>query len=204
DQLVLCCFNQAYKIGRNCFQAWLAILNRCPEAVLWLLRPNATARENLRRAAAQAGVAADRLIFADPLRIDQHLSRLRLADLALDTFTYNGGATTANALWAGVPVLTLAGSHLVSRMSASALAAIGLPEMIAHSIGEYMHRATALLSDRTKLETVRRKLEKLKHGSSLFDPQRFSLHLEAGFNQMLARFDAGMVPASFSIESKAG
>ena len=202
DQLVLCSFNQVYKIDRRCFQAWLSILNQVPKAVLWLLQPSATARENLQRAAAQAGIAADRLIFAGPLRIDHHLARLRLADLALDPFAYNGGATTANALWAGVPVLTLAGNHLVSRMSASALATVGLTELITHSVGEYVRRATDLLNNRSKLTALRAKLERQKSGSSLFDPNRFSLHLEAAFERMLARFDAGMAPVSFCVESR--
>lgn len=202
DQLVLCSFNQAYKIDRRCFQAWLTILNQVPKAVLWLLQPNATARENLHRAAAQAGIGADRLIFAGPLRIDRHLARLRLADLALDPFAYNGGATTANALWAGVPVLTLAGNHLVSRMSASALAAVGLSELITHSVGEYVRCANDLLSNRSKLTALRAKLERQKPGSSLFDPNRFSLHLEAAFERMLARFDAGMAPVSFCVEAR--
>jgi protein O-GlcNAc transferase len=203
DQLVLCCFNQTYKIDRRCFQTWLFILNKVPRAVLWLLRPNATARENLYRAATRNGVSVDRFIFADPLRIDHHLARLRLADLALDTFTYNGGATTANALWAGVPVLTLIGSHMVSRMSASALTAIGLPEMITYSPEEHVQRAVALLTDNTKLTLLRHKLERLKKGSPLFSSQKFSVHLEAAFEKMLEIFDAGMAPYSFSIGTPA-
>ena len=200
DQLVLCSFNQAYKIDRRCFQAWLAILKQVPQAVLWLLHSNATARDNLYRAAAQAGIGASRLIFAGPLRIDHHLARLRLADLALDPFAYNGGATTANALWAGVPVVTMTGAHLVSRMSTSALVSVGLTELITHSVEEYVRCATDLLSNRFKLAELRAKLERGKLGSALFDSRRFSLHMEAAFERMLASFDAGMPPVSFSVE----
>jgi predicted O-linked N-acetylglucosamine transferase (SPINDLY family) len=200
DQLVLCCFNQSYKIDRRCFHAWLTILNKVPKAVLWLLRPNTRACENLCRATVQAGISADRLIFAKPLRIDYHLARLRLADLALDTLTYNGGATTANALWAGVPVLTMAGHHLLSRMSASALKALGLPEMITYSIEDYTNCAISLLRDGSKLAYTRARLERLKLGSPLFDPRKFSIHLESAFEQMVARFDAGKPSVSFSIQ----
>jgi predicted O-linked N-acetylglucosamine transferase (SPINDLY family) len=201
DQLVLCCFNQPYKIDRRTFEAWLAILKHTPRAVLWLLGQNQSARENLGRAAAQAGIASDRLKFAGALRIDQHLARLKAADLALDPFIYNGGATTANALWAGVPVLTLLGKHFVSRMSASALMAVGLPELIAPTSDAYVEKALDLLQNRSKLETLRVKLGAIKNRSALFDTRRFGIHMEAAFAKMMARFNAGKAPASFSIGS---
>ena len=118
--------------------------------------------ENLRSEAEKRGVDPQRLIFADRLSLDEHLARLKFADLALDTRIYNGGATTSNALWASVPVITLLGSHFVSRMSASALAAVGLSELITQSLEEFETLAIQLASNPDRLQALRQKLGGLR------------------------------------------
>ncbi|RJQ82993.1 MAG: tetratricopeptide repeat protein [Desulfobacteraceae bacterium] len=202
EEVVLCSFNQPYKIDRATFSAWLTILKGASNSVLWLLGQNRTARENLCRAAEAAGVGAERLRFAGALRIDRHLARLQLADLALDTFPYNGGATTSNVLWAGVPLLALMGKHFVSRMSASALMAVGLPELVAHSPVEYIGKALDLVHDPEKRNALRNKLGRLKSDSALFATQRFAARLESAFEKMMTLFNNGLTPQSFSIESE--
>lgn len=202
DQLILCCFNQPYKIDQATFATWMKILKGIPQGVLWLLGQNQTARNNFRREAKMAGISTERINFSGALRIDRHLARLQLADLALDTFSYNGGATTANALWAGVPLIALMGAHFVSRMSASALMALGLPELIVHSPEAYVRMALDLLQNRSRLDTLRRKLAHLKNQTPLFNTNLFARHLEKAYTVMLDRFDNGLTPVSFSITSE--
>jgi len=131
---VFCSFNQGHKITPEIFGVWMALLEEFPTSCLWLYKGNPLMIKNLRAAVAEHGVAPDRLIFGEPLPKDQHLARLRLADLALDTPIFNGGVTTSDALWAGLPVVTVTGSHCPSLGSASKLKAIGLPELIAGSL----------------------------------------------------------------------
>ena len=201
--VVFCSFNQPYKIDRQTFESWLNILNAIPHSVLWLLGQNSAAKSNLRDLAANRGVDPNRLIFSGALRIDRHLARLTLADLALDTMTYNGGATTSNALWAGVPVIALMGSHFVSRMSASALEAVGLPELVAQSPEQYCRLAIQLATNPDRLEDLRQKLSQFRLQKPLFNTGQFCRHLEKAFQHMLSRFNQGLTPQPISIQSEA-
>jgi predicted O-linked N-acetylglucosamine transferase (SPINDLY family) len=149
---VFCSFNQPYKIDPVMFDVWMRILQQVPEGVLWLLSTNKIAEENLRREAEARGIKSERLIFADRLPKDEHLARLRFADLTLDTRIYNGHTTTSDALWAGVPVITLQGSHFASRVSSSVLSAIGLPEVVTHSLEEYEALAVQLAHKPAQLQ----------------------------------------------------
>src|SRR4029077_19850132 len=106
---VFCCFNNSYKITPEVFGVWMKLLQAVPGSVLWLLEGNRFAPSNLRREAEARGVAAERLVFAPRLPLAEHLARHRLADLFLDTFPVNAHTTASDALWAGCPVLTLAG-----------------------------------------------------------------------------------------------
>jgi protein O-GlcNAc transferase len=196
---VFCSFNQPYKIDAQLFDAWMAILKQTDDGVLWLIEQNKTARQNLCRAAQRAGVAPSRLVFAGALPIDLHLARLKLADLALDTRIYNGGATTANALWAGVPVLTILGNHWVSRMSASALHAVGLAELVTRSIDDYRSMAVQLAACPERLGALRKKLGLQRLRWPLFDTQAFTRHLETAYRTMWQRHLDGLPPISFKV-----
>ena len=199
DQVVLCSFNQPYKISRPTFNIWMQILKNVSKSVLWLLDHNQMSRQNLCRHAADCGIDPNRLIFSGTLRIDLHLRRLQLADLILDTFTYNGGATTANALWAGVPLITLMGKHFVSRMSASALSAAGLLELITYTPEEYCSKATELALDKKKRDEIRSRLTHAKRHSPLFNTCLFAHHIESAYETMHCRFRRGLRPASFAV-----
>jgi protein O-GlcNAc transferase len=203
DAIVFCCFNQPYKIDRPLFQSWLNILRSVPGSLLWLLAQNRTAMRNMCTAADQAGIDPGRLRYSGALRIDHHLARLQLADIALDPFIYNGGATTANALWAGVPVVSRIGGHFVSRMSASALVATGLSCLIAASAAEYETIAVDLARDKAKRLAIRRHLTDRRAKLPLFDTQAFARHIETAFDTMLGRYRQGLRPATFTVESVA-
>jgi predicted O-linked N-acetylglucosamine transferase (SPINDLY family) len=200
DAFVYCSFNQPYKIDARLFQTWMRILKRVDHGVLWLVERSGQAVNNLRRAAEQAKVDPARLVFTGFVPLDQNLARLRLADLGLDTVTYNGGATTSNALWAGVPVLTAMGGHWVSRMSASALQCTGLSELIAADLDEYAQIAVELAANPDRLEAVRDHLHRQRLASPLFNTALFTRYVEKAYESMWQRHICGLPPESFRIE----
>lgn len=199
EGFVYCSFNQPYKIDQLTFGLWLKILKQVDGSVLWLVERSPLARRNLCRAAEMARVDPKRLVFTGFMPLEDNLARLQLADLVLDTRIYNGGATTSNALWAGVPVLTLPGDHWVSRMSASALVALGLPELIANNLEDYGRKAVELASDPARLTALRQRLRRRRSTAPLFDTRRFTHHIEKAYNHMWQRHLDGLKPASFEV-----
>jgi predicted O-linked N-acetylglucosamine transferase (SPINDLY family) len=176
--VVFCSFNAPHKIEQEVFAAWMRILRRVPGSVLWLTA--SPAEPCLRRAAEAAGVDPGRLLFAR--RVDaeaDYLGRLRLADLFLDTRTYNGHSTTADALWAGVPVLTVDGGAFAGRVATSLLRAAGLPELAAENLAAYEETAVALAAEPGRLARLRGHLDSTRAASPLFDPRRYAREFEA-------------------------
>ena len=184
DRFVFCSFNQSYKIDPIIFDVWMKVLKQVPKSVLWLLFGNKAAEENLRREAEARGVQSGRLIFAKPLPKDEHLARLKLADLSLDTRIVNGHTTTSDALWAGVPVITLQGSHFASRVSSSILHALGVPELITYIIEEYEVHAVRLALNALELREIRQRIAKNRMVKPLFDTPRFVKNLEMAYKEM--------------------
>ena len=187
-------FNKPYKIEPVMFGSWMNILHAVDESVLWLVSGGSMAERNLKKEAELRGVDSERLIFAEMVPLADHLARLTLADLALDTRIYNGGATTSNALWAGIPLITLQGNHFVSRMSASSLTAIGLPELIVSSLEQYEALAVRLAKNKQELKMIKQKLEKNRMTEPLFDTPRFIKNLESAYRQMWDIYQAGESP----------
>jgi protein O-GlcNAc transferase len=196
---VFCSFNRPYKIDSVMFDVWMKILKKVPESVLWLLFGNRIAEDNLRREAEARGVKSERLIFAEMLQKDEHLGRMRLADLALDTRIVNGHTTTSDALWAGVPVITLQGGHFVSRVSSSILSAIGLPELITHSLEEYEALAVRLANNPYELQKIRQGIVTNRTKAPLFDTPRFVRNLETAYKEIWKIFLAGDVPRQIEV-----
>jgi protein O-GlcNAc transferase len=196
---VFCSFNRAYKIETVMFDSWMKILQQLPDAVLWLQRENEIAEKNLRQHAETRGVDPERLIFAKRLPKDEHLARMRFSDLALDTWIVNGHTTTSDALWAGVPVITLMGGHFASRVSASILTAIGLSELITHTLEEYEALAVRLAGNPGELKALRQKLAKNRLTEPLFDTQRFAKNLEKAYKEMCKIFLAGQKPRQIKV-----
>jgi predicted O-linked N-acetylglucosamine transferase (SPINDLY family) len=180
---VFCCFNQSYKITPREFAIWIRLLQHVEGSVLWLLHWNPSATQNLRREAEARGVAPDRLVFADHRSQAEHLSRLRHADLILDTFNVNAHTTASDALWAGVPVVTLAGHQFAARVCASLLEAIGLPELVTETEHDYEALSLALASEPGRMAALRTKLEANRLTKPLFDTTRYVRNLEAALVQ---------------------
>jgi predicted O-linked N-acetylglucosamine transferase (SPINDLY family) len=192
---VFCCFNNSYKILPEVFDRWMRILSRTGNSVLWLQQANATVAGNLRREAARRGIDAGRLIFADRMAsLDEHLARLRAADLFLDTFPYNAHATALDALWAGVPLLTYPGESFASRVAASLVRTIGVPELVTSTPQQYEQLAIELTLNPQRLAGIRARIHNNRLTSSLFDTPRFARNLEAAYMAIHNRYQAGLSP----------
>lgn len=194
DAFVFCAFNNNYKITPSVFECWMRILNRAPNAVLWLFVSNEQAQENLRQFAAEHGVAPERLIFAKKIVLEDHLARQRLGDLFLDTLPYNAGATASNALRVGLPVLTRTGKSFAGRMGSSLLKAVGLPELITATPQEYEDKAVQLASDPVLIQSIRQKLAANLPNSALFDNKAFARNIETAFQTVHNRACQGLPP----------
>ena len=199
DAPVFCSFNACQKLDPQTFTAWMRILKRVPGAVLWQFASNRWAVDNLAAAAGKNGVDPARIVFARGLPRAQHLRRLQLADIALDTRVCNGHTTTSDALWAGVPVLTQRGRHFASRVSASCLSAIGMPELVTGTLDEYEEAAVRLATDRNHLRATRARLLANRDTQPLFDTVRFTRNLERAYLMAWQRHCAGQRPESFSV-----
>ncbi len=184
DAFVFCAFNTSYKIDPVMFHVWMRILTRRPGSVLWLLGQNRTIAANLRKEAEKRGVPPGQLYFSEKLPKDQHLARIRLADLALDTRIVGGAASTSDVLWAGVPVITMTGTHFASRMSTSILTAMGLPELIAKDTDGYEALALELARNPGRLAEFQTRIAQTLHTAPLFDTPRFVQNLERAYEQM--------------------
>ncbi|MCP5361206.1 MAG: tetratricopeptide repeat protein [Hyphomicrobiales bacterium] len=193
-------FNQPYKIEPVMFGVWMQLLQSVPGSVLWCFAEETLAITNLQHAAAGQGVNPARLIFAGRVPKPEHLARLQLVDLALDTRICGGHTTTSDALWAGVPVLTLQGRHFASRVSASLLTAIGLPELITHSLEEYKEHARTLATNPQALIALKRRLAENRLTMPLFDTPRFVHNLECAYTAMWERYCDGKLRTVISIE----
>src|SRR5262249_35962568 len=153
EEFVFCCFNNNCKITPAVFDVWMRLLRAVEGSVLWLLSDNKDAEKNLRKEAVSRGVDTRRIIFAERLNVEDHLSRQHLADIFLDTLPVNGHTTASDALWAGLPVLTCQGEAFAGRVASSLLHAVGLPELVTHSMEDYESLATRLARDPTLLRS---------------------------------------------------
>ena len=191
---VFCCFNGTQKITRFQFDRWLEILRRAPEAVLWLLESDAATNERLAARAEAAGIDRARLVFAPKKANAAHLARYALADLFLDTFPYGAHTTCSDALWMGVPVLTLAGRGFASRVCGSLLAAAGLEGLTVTAQGDYVERAVALAADPDAIAAYKAQLAANRDSCVLFDTPLLVSSLEALYAEMAADYRRGELP----------
>jgi len=181
---VFCSFNASALLTPTQFGAWMRILQRVPDSVLWLAADSEAVRDNLRVAALRHGVASERLVFAPPLAQDAAVARLQLADLCLDTWPHSGSEAAADALWAGVPVLTLAGRSQASRLAASLLHTAGLPELVSQSARAFEDKAVRLAARPQELGRLRRRLARQRERSPLFDTPQLVRALEQLYLQV--------------------
>ena len=194
DAFVLCCFNGNYKITPDIFDIWCTLLRRIEDSVLWLFVANPQARRNLVAEAQRRGIAADRLYWAETMPLASHLGRIRNADLFLDTLPVNAHTTASDALWAGLPVLTVTGESFISRVAASLLHAAGVPELITTDLDDYARRALELASDRAQLAALRRRLAENRDTCALFDSARYCADFSALIARMARLHEQGSAP----------
>jgi predicted O-linked N-acetylglucosamine transferase (SPINDLY family) len=191
---VFCCFNNNYKILPSIFDSWMRILHMVKGSVLWLLAGNPTATINLCSEAEKRGIDPSRLIFAKRMKLEEHLARHQLADLFIDTLPYNAHTTTSDALWAGLPVLTLIGKSFASRVGASLLNAMSLPELITLTQSQYELKAIELANNPLMLAEIKEKVKLNRLTSSLFNAQLFARHIESAYEEIYKRYITGKKP----------
>jgi protein O-GlcNAc transferase len=200
EGMVFCAFNNHHKINRSIFDCWMRLLHAVPGSILWLRFAPETVVRNLRRHAVTGNVDPMRLIFAPAASDEVHLGRHRLADLYLDTAPYNAHSSASDALWAGLPVLTLRGQSFAGRVAASMLHALDLPELVTDSLHAYETAALALATDKSRLEAVSARLASHITTAPLFDRERYRTKLEAAYRTMWSKARAGAPPESFSVQ----
>jgi len=200
---VFCCFNNVYKITPDMFDVWMRLLRDVPGSVLWLLEDNEAATRNLRREAAERGVTAEHLIFAPRVAPEAHLARHHLADLFIDTAPYNAHTTASDALWMGLPLVTCTGRTFPSRVAASLLYALGMPELVTTSSNASEALIRSLARQPERLAALKAKLESIRVNAPLFDTARYTRNLEGAFVTMWERRQRGEAPASFEITDSA-
>ena len=194
DALVLCGFNQPFKLSPEVFDVWCRLLQQRPDAVLWLLQWNGSAPAQLRTEAAARGIDPQRLVFAPKLGMAAHMSRLALADLFIDTWPCNGHTTASDALWAGVPVVTYAGPSFASRVAASLLNAVGLPELACDTLAGYESQVLALAGDAPRRQALREHLLKARDTATLFDSTGYTRDFGNLLWAMAERWSQGLPP----------
>ena len=199
---VFCVFNNPQKINTEVFDAWMRILQRVPGSLLWLsnLRQSSGLVQNLQNEAQKRNVEPDRLIFAERLPDkSQHFARHRLADLFLDTFSYNASTTAIDALWAGLPIVTRPGKTFYSRICATLLTNVGLADMICRTTREYEERAIYLADDKVLLAELKERLLRNRETEPLFNIPRFVRHLEEAYKIIGHCFESDSQPRSFDV-----
>lgn len=202
DGLVFACFNNSYKLTPDLFGLWCDLLRAHPRSVLWLAIDHPVTLANLRRECEQRGIDSHRLISAPRLPYAQHLARIAAADLCLDTWPFNGGASASDVLWAGAPLLTCTGGAFASRMAGSLLHSLRLDELICRDLAEYAERAHALAADPARLRALRERLATARTHTPTFNTTRFCRHLEDAYQQIGLRIAHGEAPAVLHVPAR--
>jgi predicted O-linked N-acetylglucosamine transferase (SPINDLY family) len=192
--MVFCCFNEPRKITEATWRRWMRILKEVPTSALWLLVPARNTQTHLRNLAQEAGIDPARLVFAPRKVHRDHLARYVLADLILDSFPYGAHTTASDALWMGVPVLSLAGRSFASRVCGSLLQAAGVPQLICADEEEYVRKAIALALDLPGRAALRQQLRNSRDSCLLFDTPRLVSSLEGLYAAMWSDYRAGNLP----------
>lgn len=196
---VFACFNSSYKVLPAMLDVWTTILGRVAGSVLWLIEDNPSAARNLRREAAARGLDPSRMVFAPRMPGPDHLARHVHADLFLDSVPYGAHTTASDALWSGLPVLTTLGPTFSSRVAASLLNELGLPELIVSTMPAYIEKAVSLAQDPVGLSELRNRLATNRSTASLFDTVKLTRSLERAYATMQDRAARGLPPEHFDV-----
>lgn len=198
---IFCCFNNNYKILPTTFDGWMRILKAVDNSVLWVLDANDTATKNLRNQAISSCIDGDRIIFGKHVPQSEYLARYRTADLFLDTFPYNAGATASDALRMGLPLLTLMGESFASRYAASILNAVNLPELITETQEQYEALAIELAQNHEQFNQIRNKLNNNLPTTPLFNTKLFARNIEAAYQEAYNRYQGNLAADHIYIEN---
>ena len=196
---VFCCFNNNYKISPAEFDIWMRLLGKVDGSVLWLLKSNKRAKDNLQTEAEKRGISSERLIFAEKKPQAEHLARHRLADLFIDTFNYNAHTTASDALWAGLPVVTKLGQGFAARVAGSLLSAIDMSELITETEQEYESLILDLATNPERLGAIKLKLAANRLSKPLFNTELFTKHLEDGYQRAYQQYFDGKKPEAIYV-----
>jgi predicted O-linked N-acetylglucosamine transferase (SPINDLY family) len=199
DAFVFASFNGNRKITSEMVDVWCNILKRTKNSVLWLLCNGSRAEANLATRLEARGINRKRIVFTTRIPYKNHIDRLQLADLGIDTFPVNGHTTTSEQLWGGLPVLTLKGTNFASRVSESLLNAIGIPELVAPDMQGYEDMAVELSTQPERIREFKERLVRNRYIKPLFDAERFCDHLETAYTMMVERAKAGLEPDHFDV-----
>ena len=202
DSFVFCAINNTYKITPEIFNIWMKLLKKVEKSVLWLLEINESSKNNLIKEAVTRGIKKERLVFAKRTSHDKYLAQFKYADLYLDTFIYNAGATASNALWMGLPVLTMAGNSYSARMANSLLNSLGLEELITHSKQDYEDLALKLSTDKERLNNIKVKLKENLSSKPLFNTNLYTENFENGLEEVFNNHITGNAPKNVYVKSK--
>ena len=202
DCFIFCAINNNYKILPEVFNSWMKILEKVEKSVLWLLETNEIARDNLLKEAKLRKIGSERIVFTKRIAYDIYLSQLQHADLFLDTFVYNAGASASNALWVGVPVLTKEGLGYTARMASSLLRSIGLPELITNNAEAYEKLAVELATNPNKLRSTKLKLKENRLQKALFKTEIFTRNFEKGLEMVYQNYVKGNNPTNIYVGKK--
>jgi len=185
NKFIYCSFNNHNKITPQIFLSWMKILKRVENSVLWLYLTNEDAKKNILLEASKVKINKDRIIFASSIEHSEHLKRLNLADLFLDTFPYNAHTTGSDALRMGLPMITLKGKSFASRVLASILNTNGLDELVTEDLKDYENLAVNLGLNHTNFIKLKKKVKEKSSKSTLFDNTKFTKNLEDIYTDIL-------------------
>jgi protein O-GlcNAc transferase len=200
-KFIFCSFNAPYKINNSLFRVWMSVLSKVTDSVLWLSSYDAAAQANLRRYAMEHGVDPQRIIFASRLeKAEDHIARIQLADLALDTFPYNGHTTTVDALIANVPVVTCQGQTFAGRVASSLMCSLDMNMLITTSLKAYENKIVEIAHSPQFLSELKMLLKNKIKTSPSFDSLAYTQGLEKALKQAHHRYLQGLEPASIELE----
>jgi protein O-GlcNAc transferase len=181
EKFIFCSFNSNSKINHKTFSLWMSILSKAKDSVLWIMSDNNEAKNNLKNFALKSGIDVKRLVFANLMPLDEHLKRLQLGDLILDTFPYNAHTTCSDALRVNLPILTLKGESFASRVAASLLNSVNMNELVTESTDDYEKLALKIFSDNNYFENIKSKIKKNKRLSNLFNSAVYTKNIEKAY-----------------------
>ena len=199
DHFIFCCFNSHQKINPIVFNTWMEILKKTSKSVIWLLKDNKFSEKNLKIYASKKGVDPDRLIFANRVTYEEHLLRLKYADIFLDTYPYNAHTSCSDALRMDVPVITRIGESFASRVAASLLNTLSVPELITTNHDDYEKLAINIYNNLNFLKKLKNKIKKNKINSNLFKTEIFTKNLEKSYIKIYDNYIKGLKPSNIEL-----